>query len=469
MSNSSEKNLDSNLPDGKLAQLATGNLARLLWQYSLPAVVGMVVMSLYNVIDRIFIGQGVGTEAIAGLAITFPVMNVSAALGVLIGAGAAARISIMLGANDRHSAEKVLGNSLVLTIVFGVAYITLFALFLDPILRAFGASDATLPYARDFIGTLLPGLLLTNIAFSFNNIMRASGYPVRAMVTMFIGAGVNVILAPIFIFLLDMGIRGAAIATDLSMLCSAIFVMGHFVKPDTRLKFTRGIYRLDGAIVWGIISIGAAPSLVNFASSIINVLINRSLVTYGSDLAVAAAGIFTTYTSLIVMVVIGICQGLQPIIGYNYGAGRYDRLKGVYYLAVGWSTIVVTAGCLIGVLWPHLIARAFTVDPELIDVTSKAFSIGMVIFWCVGFQIVSTTFFQSIGQAFKSIILSLCRQVLFLIPLLWILPPMLGLNGVWVSFPISDAVATIVTAILIVVELRHLPRHLTLKEKEMIR
>lgn len=442
----------------KLQKLATGSLARLLWKYSLPAVVGTLVMSLYNVIDRIFIGQGVGTEAIAGLAITFPVMNLSTAIGLLIGAGASARVSIMLGADDRRGASLVLGNALTLTLINGIIYLSIFAIFIDDILRAFGASEASLPYARDFMLYILPGMLVMNIGFGFNNIMRASGYPMRAMLTMFIGAGVNVILAPIFIFVLGWGIKGAAIATDIAMTCSMCFVLAHFMRRESTLRFTRGIYRLRWRIVIGIISIGAAPSIVNLAGSAVNVIINTSLYRYGSDNAVAAAGIFTTFTSLIVMVVIGICQGMQPIVGYNYGAGRYDRLKRVFWLAVGWSTIITTLGFAIGMLFPRLIARAFTTDNQLIAVTANAFTHAMLAFAFVGFQIVSTTFFQSIGRAGKSIFLSLTRQAIFLIPLLLLLPRFWQLNGVWLSFPISDAVATIVTAVLIIYQLRQITR-----------
>lgn len=430
----------------KLDELATEPVGRLLWRYSLPAVVGMLVMSLYNVIDRIFIGQGVGAEAITGLAITFPVMNVASALGVLIGAGASARISIMLGANDHRGARLVLGNSLTLIMVIAVTYLTVFAIFLDDILVAFGASEASLPYAHDFMSYLLPGMLMMNLSFSFNNIMRASGYPVRAMVTMFIGAGCNVVLAPIFIFVLGWGIKGAAIATDISMTVSMLFVMGHFMMPGSTLHFTRGIFRLRRKIVIGIVGIGAAPSLVNFASCFINVIINKSLYHYGGDTAIGAAGIFTTYTSLLCMVIVGICQGMQPIIGYNYGAGQLHRLRRTYWLAVAVATVIVSSGAAFGLSFPSVIARAFTVDAGLIAATDRALSLSMLAFFFVGFQIVSTTFFQSIGQAGKSIFLSLTRQVLFLIPLLLLLPRCLLLDGVWLSFPASDIIATIVTA-----------------------
>ena len=442
----------------RLRELATGKIGRLLWQYSIPAVTGMVVMSLYNVIDRIFIGQGVGPEAIAGLAITFPVMNIATALGVLIGAGASARVSILLGAGNHSGAERILGNALVLTIAIGILYIGIFAAVLTPMLRAFGASDITLPYAYDFISHLLPGLLLTNIAFSLNNVMRASGYPVRAMITNLIGAGANLVLAPAFLFGLGWGITGAAIATDIAMGISAIFVLMHFFDRRTPLRFRRGIYGLRMSAVVSIVSIGAAPCLVNLAGSMINVIVNRNLVAYGSDMAVAAAGIFTTYTSLVVMVVLGICQGMQPIVGYNYGARQYGRLRHALWLTVGWATLFVTAGCAFGLLCPRLIARAFTTDETLISITAGAFSTAMLAFWQVGFQIVVTNFFQSIGYAGKSIIMSLSRQIIFLIPLLYLLPRFMGLTGVWAAYPVSDTMATIVAALLMWWQLRVITR-----------
>lgn len=429
--------------------LATGRISRLLWDYSLPAVVGMLVMSLYNVIDRIFIGQGVGTEAIAGLAITFPVMNIAAALGVLIGAGAAARTSIFMGAGDRDRASLVLGNSLTLIIINATVYISLMWIFIDDILIAFGASPASLPYAHDFMTFIMPGMLIMNIGFSLTNVMRASGYPIKAMMSMIIGAGANLVLAPIFIFGLGLGIKGAAIATDLAMSLVTVYTIAHFSSPAHNLHFRRGSFRLRRGIVLDIIGIGAAPALVNAASCFINVIMNKTLYLHGGDNAVAAAGIFVTFTSLICMVVVGICQGMQPIVGYNYGAGRLDRLKRAYWTAVLWATCVVSVGCAVGLLFPHLIARAFTADAALIATTASGFRIAMLCFVVVGFQIVSTTFFQSIGKVGQSIFLSLTRQVLFLIPLLLILPRMYQLQGIWSSFPISDLVATLVAAVMI--------------------
>lgn len=451
---------------GNLNELEHGSIGRLLWSYSLPAVVGMLVMSLYNVIDRIFIGQGVGADAIAGLAITFPVMNISAAIGILIGAGAAARISILLGAKDKRGAEKVLGNALVLIVVNGFVYISIFGVFIDEILVRFGASEATLPYAHDFMLWMLPGMLITNITYSFNSIMRSSGYPAKAMVTMIIGAIANVVLAPIFLFVFDMGIKGAALATDISMAISGTFVMLHFFNKTKTLHFVPGIYRLKWRIVWPIIAIGAAPSLVSAASSAITAIINNSLYLYGGDVAVGAAGIFVTYTSLLTTVVVGMCQGLQPIIGYNYGAGRLDRLKRAFWLATGASVAITVIGAAFGQLCPGLIARAFTVDNELIDATINGLSISLTLFYVVGFQIVATTFLQSIGLAGKSIFLSLVRQVLFLIPFLMILPNYFGLDGVWASFPTSDVFSTLAATLMIWWEMRQLDRRQLLMRSE---
>lgn len=434
---------------GNLTILATGKISRLLWDYSIPAVVGMLVMSLFNVIDRIFIGQQLGTDAISGLTITFPVMNISAALGVLVGAGASARTSILLGAGNVDGAKTTLGNALTLILINASIYIALMRLFLDNILIAFGADNASRPYAHDFMAWILPGMLVMNIGFSLNNVMRASGYPQKAMIAMFIGAGLNVALCPLFIFILNWGIKGAAIATDISMTIVTIYVLQHFCSRRHTIYFKRGSFRLRRATVLAIIGIGAAPSVVNIASCFINVIINNKLHFYGGNEAIAAAGIFVTYTSLLCMVIVGLCQGMQPIVGYNYGAGNLHRLRSTYLLTVAWASIVAICGSIIGMTFPHIIAELFGADNSLTSVVSHAFRLAMLCFAVVGFQIVSTTFFQSIGKIGKSIILSLSRQVLFLIPLLLLLTQWWGLNGVWLSFPISDLFATLVTAVLI--------------------
>ena len=451
------------MKDNKNSILQLGNepIGKLLWKYSIPAIVGIVVMQLYNIIDRIFIGQGVGSEAIAGLAITFPVMNLSAAVGTLIGQGAAARISIVLGQNDKRRAELILGNSLVLTLLFGFIYISLFAIFLDDILLLFGASEVTLPYARDFMAYILPGMLMMNLCFSFNNIMRASGYPTKAMVTMFIGAGLNVILAPIFIFVLDLGIKGAAIATDIAMTISMIFVMWHFFSKKSELHFKPGIYRLKWSIFTAITAIGAAPFVVNMAGSALNAIVNNVLHQYGGDDAVGALGILMTYAQLLVMIVIGITQGMQPIIGYNYGARKFHRLKRAFWLSVAAASVVTTLGAIGAQFFPEYIARAFTTDIDLIDKTSRALRIALLVFWAVGFQIVATNLFQSLGLASKSIFLSLTRQILFLLPLIYILSNAFGLTGVWMAYSASDIVATLVTIVMIFIQMRKINKLMT--------
>lgn len=444
----------------ELRELAEMSIGRLLWKYSLPSVIGMMVMQLYNVIDRIVIGQVVGPKAIAGLAITFPVMNIATALGVLIGAGATARVSLCLGAGDLNGARRILGNSLVLTLVIGFIYIGLFAIFMSPILQLFGADEETLPYARDFMMYILPGLLMTNLTFSFNNIMRATGYPTRAMTTMFIGFGINIILAPTFVYLLDLGIKGAAIATDISMTISMIFVMRHFCqKKNGPIIFTPGTYRISWRLVGAIIGIGAAPSIINVASCLINIFINNSLKHYGGYEAIAASGIFVTFTSMLCSIVIGISQGFQPIAGYNYGHGNYSRVIRVVWLTIVAATVITTIGWILGLTIPHFIARAFVKEQSLIDFTAHALSTAMLCFWVVGFQIIATTYFQSIGKVSTSIFLSLIRQVIFLLPLLMIMPHFFELNGIWLTFPVSDTLATIVSAILILKSLHSLRRN----------
>ena len=438
----------------RLKELASAPVGKLLWKYSVPAVVGIMVMSLYNIIDRIFIGQGVGPDAIAGLAITFPVMNVSAAFGVLVGVGASSRISIVLGGGYKRMAEHILGNSIVMTLVFGTFYIAMFGVFMDPILRLFGASDVSLPYARDFMMWILPGLMFNNLTYSYNNVMRATGYPTKAMVTMFIGAGLNVILAPIFIFWFGWGIKGAAIATDIAMGTSMVFVMAHFFNTKSLIHFTPGTYRLQRKVLYPIFAIGAAPCIVNTAGCLVNAVINHKVFDYGGDSAVAAISIFTSITGLIVTFVIGVCQGMQPIVGYNYGAKRYDRLKRTFWLTVLVTTAACTLGCVLCEAAPGLIARMFTTDGPLIRETVNALRLTIWMFWAVGFQIVVTNFFQSIGEAGKSIFMSLTRQVIFLLPMLFTFPAFWQLNGVWLSFPISDAFATLVAAVLITIELR---------------
>ncbi len=441
-----------------LNALATRPVGKLLWKYSLPAVVGMLVMALYNIVDRIFIGQVVGPEAIAGMTLTFPLMNITTAIGVLVGVGSSTRISILMGRKDKPRAETMLGNAATLTFVNGALYIAAFVIWIDPILRLFGAGDVTLPYARSYMLWVLPGLLLTNVAFGLNNVLRSTGYPTRAMMTMIIGAVTNIILDAVFVLWLGWGMVGAAVATDIAMAVSAWFVVSHFFRKDVNLRFRRGTFGLRAYIVAGIVSIGAAPCVVNVASCLINALINRSLVGHGGDMAIGAAGIFVTVTSLLVTIVLGICMGLQPIIGYNFGAGMLSRLKRAYWLAVAVGTVICLAGSAFGLAAPSLVAKAFTSDEFLIGHTVVCLRHALWAFGVVGFQIVSTSFFQSIGAPAKAMFLSLARQVIFLIPLLMWLPDSLGVEGVWLSFPISDVLATIVTVILIIQQFKVIDR-----------
>ena len=444
--------------DNRLSELDKAPIGKLLFKYSLPSVVGMVVMSVYNIIDRMFIGQGVGPDAIAGLAITFPVMNISVAFGVLIGGGAGAYTSIVLGQGKKRTAEQILGNSLVMTLIFATIYLTFFAVFIDEVLRLFGASDTSLPYARDFMMYILPGLLFNNLTFSFCNIMRATGYPKKAMWANFIGAGLNVILAPNFIFGLKWGIKGAAIATDLSMLVSMIYVQLHFFNSRSEVHYSPGIFKVKWEILKPIFAVGAAPCIVNTAGCVINAILNNTVYKYGGDTSVAAMGILMTVSQLAIMFVLGVCMGMQPIVGFNYGAKRYDRLKRTYWLTVGVGTAVCLIATLMSELLPEYLARIFTTDPVLIKSTSHSFRIANMVFWVAGFQIVTTNFFQSLGEATKSVFMSLSRQVICLLPLLLILPPLFMLDGVWFCFPVSDLLSALIGVVLLIIEMRKINR-----------
>lgn len=439
----------------RLKELATAPIWKMLIKYSLPAVVGTVVSALYNIIDSIVIGHAIADpDVVAGIAITFPVMNLATALGLLIGAGAATRISIVLGQKDMHMAELILGNCVQLTIIIGIIYAGIFAIFIDQILNMFGASPNTLPYAREFILWALPGMVLINLTFSYNNVMRASGYPGKAMYTNLLGAGLNCILAPLFLFGFKWGIRGAAIATDLSMLTTAIWVMSHFFNKKNTLHFMPGTYKFNWPVIRSVLYIGMAPFLINVAGSLINAIVNNSLLKYGGDNAIAAVVVFNRFSTIFVFIVIGICQGMQPILGYNYGAGRFDRLRRTLILAAASAFVITSLGSVIGHFAPRQIASMFMTDAGQIQAAVNCLKITTIAFWVVGFQIVCTNFFQSLGMAGKAVFLSLTRQIIFMIPLLMILPGHFGLDGVWASFPISDSISTIVAAAMLFWQLR---------------
>ncbi len=440
-----------------MLELGSRPVGKLLFKYSIPAVVGMVVQALYNIIDSMVIGHAIDDpNVVAGIAVTFPVMNLATALGMLIGAGSATRISIVLGQKDHRRAQLILGNSVQLTIYIGLAYITVFALFLDKILMLFGASPNTLPYAHEFLMWLLPGMVLMNLTFSYNNVMRATGYPRLAMYTNLLGVAINLVLAPTFLFGFKMGIRGAAIATDIAMLVTAIFVMRHFFKRDSEVHFERGIYRIRRDIIKSIIYIGLSPFLINVAGSVVNAIINNSLLRYGGDNAIAAVVVFNRYVTVFVFIIIGICQGMQPILGYNYGSGNFTRLFSTLKKAAVSATVVTVIGSAVGVLFPAAIASMFMQDAAQISCAVMCLRITALMFWIVGYQIVVTNFFQSLGMAAKSVFLSLTRQIIFMIPMLLILPPVWGLNGVWACFPVCDFMSAVVATVFLIVQVKRI-------------
>lgn len=443
----------------RLRELGTAPVGRLLLKYSLPAVVGTVVSAVYNIIDSIVIGHAIDDpNVVSGIAVTFPVMNIVGALGMLIGAGAAARVSIVMGQNDRRVAEIILGNCIQLTVIIGLLYASAFAIFMDRILMLFGASPNSLPYAREFMLWVLPGMVLQNITFSYNNVMRASGYPGKAMYTNMIGAVLNCILAPLFLFGFGWGIRGAAIATDISMAVTAVWVMSHFFRKSSTLHFVRGTFRFNWPVIRGVLYIGMAPFLINVTGSAVNAIVNNSLLGYGGDNAVAAVVVFNRFVTIFVFVIIGICQGMQPIVGYNYGSGRYGRLFRTFAMAACAGVVVSTIGSLTGHFNARQIAMMFMQDEAQIECAVRCLRITTLTFWMVGFQIVTTNFFQSLGMAGKSVFLSLTRQIIFMIPLLLILPPVYGLDGVWSTYPISDLVSTLVAIGMLVFQVRHIRR-----------
>lgn len=440
------------------AILGTGNIKKLLWEYSGPAIVAMMASSLYNIIDRIFIGKGVGSLAISGLALTFPLMNLAAAFGAMIGAGGATLVSIKLGQKDKESAEMVLGNVFTLNIILGIVFMLAGLTFLDEILYVFGASENTIPYARDFMEVILLGNVITHLYLGLNSVMRSSGNPNKAMITTLLTVVVNLILAPIFIFYFGWGIRGAATATVIAQLVALIFVLVHFIDKKNYLHFKAGIYKLKARIVGGIFSIGMAPFVMHACSCLVIIIINNALQSHGGDLAIGAYGIINGVVMLFVMLVMGLNQGMQPIAGYNFGANQQARVNQVLKLTIIYASIVMTASFLIGELLPYQVAGLFTDDQELIDISAKGMRIVVSVFPIVGMQMVVTNFFQSIGRAQWAIFHSASRQLLFLLPLLLILPRYYDTNGVWLSMPISDAMSTVVACGMLYYEFRYKKR-----------
>ncbi len=438
--------------DNKKATLELGTqpVGKLLMQYALPAIVAMVASSLYNMVDSIFIGQGVGPMAISGLAITFPFMNLSGAIGAAIGVGASTLLSVRLGQKDYDTAEKILGNAVVLKIITGIIFGALCLIFIDPILYFFGATENTIPYARDYMVIILLGNVFTHLYFGMNAMLRAASKPKQAMYATIFTVVLNTLLDPLFIYTFKMGIQGAALATVLSQIIALCWQIWIFSNPNEMIHFKRGIYKLDSTIIKNILGIGISPFSMNACSCIIVIFINTALVRHGGDLAVGAYGIANRIGFIFFMVVMGINQGMQPIAGYNYGALRFDRMMRVLNLSIIAATCIMVVGWLVGEFAPYPCARLFTTDPQLIDMAVNGIRINMIAFPLIAFQAVVTNFFQSIGKAKISIFLSLSRQMLFLLPLLVILPPFWGVDGVWWSLPLSDTIAFLVTLVMMI-------------------
>ena len=436
----------------------------MLAQYALPAIIAMTAASLYNIIDRVFIGQVVGPMAISGLAITFPFINLGAAFGAAVGVGASTAISVKLGQRDYETAENILGNTVTLNLIIGSAFGIICLIFLDPILRFFGASDATLPYARSFMEVILAGNVISHMYFGMNAILRAASKPRQAMMATIFTVVMNIFLDFVFIRLWHWGIRGAAFATVISQALALCWQMKQFANHNELLHLKHGIYRLKKHLVENIISIGISPFLMNVCACIVVIFMNNQLVKYGGDMAVGAYGIANSIAMIFVMFVIGLDQGMQPIAGYNYGSQQTDRLMRVLKLTILTATGIMVTGWLIAHIAPYYCARMFTTDSELIRQAIKAIQINMMMYPLIGYQMVITNFFQCIGKVKISIFLSLSRQLLFLLPLLAILPHFFQVDGVWASLPSSDLTASLVAAIIMTVYMRRLKQQAVNKQ-----
>ena len=427
--------------------LGTVRIDKLLLQYSIPAIIGMTITSLYNIIDSIFIGHGVGPMGIAGLAITFPLMNLVVAFCTMVSAGGSTISSIRLGQKDLDGATEVLSNTLMFCLVNAFVFGSLSFLFLDDILRFFGASNETLPYARAFMQVILLGTPVTYVMIGLNNIMRATGYPKKAMLTSMVTVVCNLILAPIFIFQFDWGIRGAATATVISQFIGMVWVVSHFLQKTSTIRLHRDFWKMKKHIIGSILSIGMSPFLMNVTACVIVIIVNNSLQQYGGDMAIGAYGIINRLLVLYVMIVLGLTMGMQPIVGYNFGAQKHDRVKATLRLTILAGVCITSTGFLICELFPNAISALFTSDDELIGIASRGVRIAVAIFPLVGAQIVISNFFQSIGKAKISIFLSLTRQLLYLLPGLLIFPHYFDLDGIWMSMPVSDFFAFLTAAV----------------------
>ncbi len=447
--------------DNKKAALELGTkpVGALLWQYALPAIVAMVASSLYNIIDRSVIGQVVGPEAIAGLGITFPFMNLSAAFGACVGVGASTCISVKLGQRDYQTAQHLLGNTVTLNLVIGLLFMVVSMAFLDPILRFFGASDATLPYAREFMQVILAGNVITHMYFGMNAVLRASGKPRYAMYSVLFTVGCNIVLVIMFVWWFRWGIRGAALATVVSQSLALCWQMWLFSRPKELLHLKRGIYKLKADLVRNIIAIGISPFLMQATSCVIVIFMNNQFVRYGGDMAVGAYSIANSMVMVFFMFVMGVTQGMQPIIGYNYGAQKFDRMLRCLWLSIAVGTVILLIGWTLSMLFPREIARLFTTDETLLQLSARGLKIDMLVFFVVASQAIITNFFQCIGKVRVSIFLSLSRQLFMLLPMAYVFPLFFELDGVWYSMPASDFGSFAMTIPILMWYLRKIKAH----------
>jgi putative MATE family efflux protein len=425
----------------KALELGLKPVGLLLWQYALPAMVAMVASSLYNIIDRSVIGQVVGPEAIAGLGITLPFMNLSAAFGAAVGVGASTCISVKLGQRDYGTAQNLLGNTVTLNVIVGLLFMAVSLIFLNPILRFFGASDATLPYAREFMQVILLGNVVTHMYFGMNAVLRAAGKPRHAMYATLFTVGCNIVLVMAFVWWFRWGIRGAALATVVSQSLALCWQMRILSDKRELLHLKSGIFKLKADLVRNIVAIGVSPFLMQSTSCVIVIFMNNQFARYGGDMAIGAYSISNSVVMVFFMFVMGVCQGMQPIVGYNYGAEKYDRMMRCLFMAIGCATSILLFGWTLSMLFPRQIARIFTTDPVLLEMAARGIKLNMLVFFVVGSQAVITNFFQCIGKVRISIFLSLSRQLIFLLPMAYLFPLFWHLDGVWYAMPASDFIA----------------------------
>ncbi|MDR0810929.1 MAG: MATE family efflux transporter [Paludibacter sp.] len=437
-----------------IAELGSKNIGKLLQQYAIPSIIAMTAMSLYNITDSVFIGHGVGALGISGLAICFPLMNLAAAFGSLVGVGSSTLLSIRMGQKDYDTGNKILGNLLIMNVVFGGLFGFTTLVFLKPILYFFGASSETLPYAYDFMSIILAGNIVTHMYMGLNALLRSSGLPRQSMYATIFTVLINVVLNPLFIFVFKWGMHGSAIATIISQFIMLIYQLKLFSNKDNFIHIHKKIFRVNLKIIKDTLSIGVSPFMMNSVACLVVIVINQGLINYGGDLSVGAYGIVNRIAFLFVMIVFGINQGMQPIAGYNYGAKLYPRVTSVLKKSILFASIVMTLGFAVVELFPHVIASLFTTEEELIHLSVNGLRITFLFFPIVGFQMVTTNFFQSIGMAKKSIFLSLSRQLIFLLPCLFILPHFYGENGIWYSLPASDFIASLIALIMLIWQMK---------------